>query len=445
MKHTSRNLFLIILMGYSLTALPLNPELATLDLSRFSYENVIRNQAIQGQITYAYVLNSAQKTLVNPETVEFILRAEGGKKPKWTEAPPLRLDILQSDGTPVKSLEAGSFYTVVQENPFNPYEIRYTLNLSRKALGLSGGSYAFKVASQDAALSAVPPLSVPAQYLDQVAYVPAASGPGAGKQMLISYYPDTSGKYAVPVSREIPNSGKLFRAAVNQLLTPPPASMGLRATVSVPRVSSIQYTNGLVSCILSAPVPPELYTDAGMAAVAEKTLTASIAAIQSPYRISRVRYTWSGAPPVPGWPTDEITIPASSKAWLGLSTTGNRVLLVPAPVAQTGADSLVNLLKTGTDGLMATLPGQARLKEARLEGDVMVLIFEDGFSGLFEGSPDLARLAVDSLVHTMTSLPGVTAVRLQEDARIVQSLADVPVPNPLYAAPYVNPESGFQP
>lgn len=446
MRHTSRNLFLLVLMGYSLTALPLNPELATLDLSRFSYENALRNQANQGLITYAYVLNSSQKPLVNPGAVDFLIRAEGGKKPKWSEAPALSLEVVSAGGDTVKTLNGEAFAEVLSAGAgFNPYEIRYTLNLSQQALGLSGGSYTLRISGTDPDLEAIPPLEVPIQYLSQMAYRPAAAAPDPGKQMVISYFSDASGRFSVPVSREIPKSGKQFRTAVNQLLTPPPAVLGLKGTVLVPRVSSIQYTNGLVSCVLGSPVPPELYTDPVLAATAEKTLTESIAAIESPYRISRIKYSWSGVDSVPGWPVEEKNVTASPKAWLGLTGNDSQVLLVPVDASATTPQALFDSLKTGQEGLIATIPGQAVLREARMEGDILVLVMAEGFQGLFSDAPDQAALLIDSLGHSMTTLPGVKALRLQEEGTVIQSLAGTPVPAPLTPAPFVNPEKAFLP
>lgn len=443
MRYTVRNLFLLVLMGYSLSALPLNPELATLDLSRFSYENALKNQTIQGRISYAYILNTTQKPLVNPEKTDFLIRAEGGKKPKWKEAPELTLDVMVN-GKLFKTLKGSAFssYALSQEE-FNPYELKYTLNLSRKALGLDGSTYTLRISCADPALSQLKPLEIPVQYMDKLKYKPALASAVSGKQMIISCYSDASGNYSVPVSREIPRSSKLFRTAVNQLLTAPPASMGLRSEVLAPRVSSIQYASGLVNCQLGSPVPPALYTDPQLAAIAQKTLVDSIASIESPYRISKVRFTWSGVPPVPGWAADEITLSAASKAWLALSIKDNYVLLVPTSVDRATPESLFSVLKKGQDGLMPTVPGQASLLSARMEGDVMILKFDAGFKGLFANSPDQAALLIDSLTNTYAAIPGVKYLRLEEKNERVQSLGGIALSDPLQAAPYVNPEKSF--
>lgn len=443
MKYTARNLFLLVLMGYSLTAIPLNPELVTLDLSRFSTENALRNQAIQGRITYAYVLNATQKPLVNPDEAEFLIRAEGGKKPKWTEAPELTLDIV-AEGKVLRTLNGDAFSAYVQPaEGFNPYELKYTLKLSKDALKLDGSTYTLRVACMDSALSEVPPLEIPVQYLDQMKYTPAAAAAPAGKQIIISYFSDATGKFAVPVSREIPRSSKLFRTAVNQLLTAPPPAMRLRPEPLAPRVSSIQYTNGLVSCQLAGPVPPILYTDPQLAAVAESTLTHSIAAIESPYRISRIRYSWNGVPPVPGWPADEIDVTPVPRLWLGLSLSSGQVLIVPTPADTAAPDALIALLKKGKEGLLPTVPGQAVLLDTRMEGDSLVLRFDSGFQGLFQNAPDRAELLLDSLTHTMTELPGVKSLRLEEGTAQIGELGGIALPELLQAAPYVNPEAAF--
>lgn len=445
MRYTVRNLFLLVVMGYSLSALPLNPELATLDLSRFSYENALKNQAIQGRISYAYILNTSQNPLVNPEKTDFLIRAEGGKKPKWTKAPELTLEVI-SGGQSIKTLKGSAFSTyAVSKEAFNPYELKYTLNLSRKTLGLDGSTYTLRISCLDPDLSQLQPLEIPVQYMDKLKYKAALTSATSGRQMITSYYSDLSGKYSVPVSREIPRSGKLFRAAVNQLLTAPPAPMGLKTEVLAPRVSSIQYASGLVTCQLGSPVPPALYTDLQLSLIAQKNLVDSIASIESPYRISKVRFGWNGVPPVPGWTTEEITLPTVSKAWLGLNVKDNYILLVPTTVDTATPESLFSVLKTGKDGLMPTVPGQASLKGARMEGDVMILTLSPGFKGLFESAPDQAALLIDSLTNTFSTIPGVRYLRMEEGTQRIESLGGIPLPDALQAAPYVNPESAFTP
>lgn len=444
MKYTARNLFILVLTGYTLTALPLNPELLTLDLSRFSYENAIRNQASQGAITYAYVLKSAQRPLVNPQNVEFLIRAEGGKKPKWTDAPMLTLEVLSTEGAVLKTLSGQEFSSFeLPAQGFNPYELSYTLQFDRDRLGVSGTSFTLRLSSSDSALDAVPPLEIPVQYLDKLVYKPAAASVPPGKQMIITYYADATGHFSVPVSQEAPLSGKLFRSSVNQLLTPPPAAMGLKDTPIVPRVSSIQYSNGLVSCVLGGPVLPELYTDPVLAATAEKTLRNSIAAISSPYRISKLRYGWSGIQPIPGWPAEAFAVQPSTRVWLSLIIPERHTLLVPADSTEITPQGLFEVLKSGTEGLMATVPGQAILESANMEGDVLVLGFGAGFQALFSEAPDQAALTLDSLTHTMTGLPGVRALRLEESAVRITTLGGIPLPEALVPSPYVNPASSY--
>lgn len=445
MKYVARNLFLLILMGYSLTALPLNPELLTLDLSRFSTENALRNQAIQGTTTYAYILNTSQRPLVNPDKAEFLIRAEGGKKPKWTQAPDLALEIL-ADGKVLRKLAGKDFAAYVQPaEGFNPYELKYTLTLSRKVLNINGSTFTLRLSSTDPDLSKLPPLEVPVQYLDKLNYHPAVASAASGKQIITSFYADPSGKFSVPVSREVPNSSKLFRTAVNQLLTAPPAIIGLKPEPLIPRVSAIRYTNGLVSCQLADPVPPVLYTDPKLAAISLATLTDSISGIESPYRISKIRYSWNGVPPVPGWPTDEIAVSSNPQVWLGLNIEGRHVLLVPSPASDSTPEALFSLLKKGSGELIPTVPGQATLLDTRMEGDILILRFSAGFKGLFENAPDQAALTIDSLTHTFAALPNVKFLRLEEGTARINALGGIALPDTLQAAPYVNPENAFLP
>jgi len=73
--------------------------------------------------------------------------------------------------------------------------------------------------------------------------------------------------------------------------------------------------------------------------------------------------------------------------------------------------------------LSPAIPAGAKLLSVRREGDILVLDVSDEFTQpeFWQGS-DVAHLRLQSLVHTLTSLPNVRAVRILVNGQIPEAL-----------------------
>jgi len=73
--------------------------------------------------------------------------------------------------------------------------------------------------------------------------------------------------------------------------------------------------------------------------------------------------------------------------------------------------------------LSPAVPAKAKLLSVRREGDILVLDVSDEFTRpeFWQGS-DVAHLRLQSLVHTLTSLPNVRAVRILVNGQVPEAL-----------------------
>jgi len=73
--------------------------------------------------------------------------------------------------------------------------------------------------------------------------------------------------------------------------------------------------------------------------------------------------------------------------------------------------------------LSPAIPAGAKLLSVRREGDILVLDVSDEFTRpeFWQGS-DVAHLRLQSLVHTLTSLPNVRAVRILVNGQVPEAL-----------------------
>jgi len=74
--------------------------------------------------------------------------------------------------------------------------------------------------------------------------------------------------------------------------------------------------------------------------------------------------------------------------------------------------------------LYPAIPAGAKLLSVRREGDILVLDVSDEFTQpeFWQGS-DVAHLRLQSLVHTLTSLPNVRAVRILVNGQVPEALS----------------------
>ena len=442
MKPLIRNMFLLILLGYSLTVLPLNPELFQLDLSRYSYENTIQNQDRLNAITYAYTLSGTPGTLVNPDVSEFHIKAVAGKKPVWKAMPELTLQILK-DGNILRTLKPSEFSEMlVPSDGINPWELVYRLHLNRDHLALDGTGYVFRIFSSSDALKGLKPLDVSVQYMTALKYRTAVDSAPDGKQMVRLFFPDASKKFVVPVSRIVPRSGKVFRHLSTQLGVLPPVELGLSQDNLMPKLSSIRWSSGLVTCQLKN-APIALTTSPDLVALIQKSLLESITATETTFQINKVQLRLGDPQPLTGWNSEPFTITPGPIAWMALENGKGSALLIPKRLATDGtvtAESLMQLLKQGQGSLLPTVPDHVQLLDNHIEGNTLVLNFGQNLQAVFAGSPDLAALFLDSIANSFTTLEGVDSIRIEAANTPIATLGTIPVPNPMIPKIYVNPE-----
>ncbi|MFA0784558.1 GerMN domain-containing protein, partial [Fervidibacter sacchari] len=74
--------------------------------------------------------------------------------------------------------------------------------------------------------------------------------------------------------------------------------------------------------------------------------------------------------------------------------------------------------------LSPAVPAKAKLLSVRREGDILVLDVSDEFTRpeFWQGS-DVAHLRLQALVHTLTSLPNVRAVRILVNGQVPEALS----------------------
>lgn len=305
------------------------------------------------------------------------------------------------------------------------------LTLDIPALALEAGHYRLELSSESTHLSSeANTVSAEVSTFAGKRYVPARQVARAGYVSIQTYYPDQNLMHLVPLSQETVND-KVLRTTMNTLTSPPPAGFGLLNEPAAFRVPNIQYAQGTL----------DMYTRSADLAPFSTGSTRSLMAVDAiRYTFFNVDYVQRIKFHLDGKSTgaflhgmDLATVyerDNAPTAWLGIRTSGERLLLGPAKVdpAQPNAiEAVLSLLKSGispegsSDALIAPLPSNVTVTSTAQDGATLkVDLSIEG--ALYGGDQALTAFMFDALTQSLTSISGIDGVSYTMDGAPVTNI-----------------------
>lgn len=455
MTRTITNIILMILICFTLTAMPINKKLLTFDFSRFKIASSINQTTETDGVSFTYSVNEKESILFNPTDLTFEIRVESlDKNFDWVKEPQLVLEITDSQGY-TNTISSTDFITSFSGNNVeNPTLFTYTLDLSKTNLNLDNGSYNIKLYSDHESLNTSEPILLTLSYFEDINYISGITSANAKSNYLILYYSDNTKKHIVPIAREIPANNKVFRTTVNGLLEPPSVNLGLSVENIAPKISQIQYSNGLVTCYLKSSEVLPFSDDPVKAKNAIESLNRTIMDIQTPYAIKKIQYLVDRQPSKAFFNgtdlTEVITRKNNASVYLGLKTSTDRVLLVSKPLLNNDLETLmpniIKILKTGvipdqdSENLVSVLPEQVDLIDYKLEGVTLKLNFNSDLKNVFTDKDGISKLMLDSLSSTFASIDGIDNIEIQIDGKAINAIGNISFSSPIEPPKFTNPE-----
>lgn len=455
MTKTITNIILMILICFTLTAIPINRNLLTFDFSRFKIANSINQTTETDGVSFTYSINKKESILFNPTDLTFEIQVESlDNNFDWVSEPELLLEITDFAGY-TNVISSKNFVTSFSgNNKDNPTLFTYTLDISKTNLNLSNGTYDIKLYSNHESLSTSDPISLKLSYFEDINYISGVNSTNSDKNYLILYYSDITKKHIVPITREVAVNNKIFRTTVNGLLEPPKANLGLSVEEIAPRISQIQYSNGLVTCYLKSSEVIPFSDDPIKSSNALEALNRTIMDIQSPYAINKIQYLVDRQPSKIFFNgtdlTEVITRNNMPSVYLGLKTSTDRVLLVSKPILasdlETLIPNLIEILKTAivpgqdSENLVSVLPEQVNLIDYKLEGVTLKLNFNTDLRNVFTDKEGISRLMLDSLSSTFASIEGINNIEIQIDGKTINSIGNISFSSPIEPPKFTNLE-----
>lgn len=455
MSRTLMNIFLIVIICFTLTAFPINRNLLSFDFSRFLVQENINQQSDINGVSFTYTLSEKEASLFNPSELTFTIQAESSDRLfTWKDQPKLILELTDRMDMS-KKFNHDSFVTLVEADSIeNPTQYTYTLDLSKTRLALENGSYNVSIHSDNALLANLDPLVFKATYIEDIHYAAGIREADAQEPYLILYFTDPTKRHLVPVSRPTVDTNKVFRKTVNGLLDPPEASLGLSQDAIAPKISIIQYSSGLVTCFLKSSDVIPFSEDPVSSKLALDALTNTIMHIQTPYAINKVQYLVDKQPSQIYFSGTDLSEPILKDkrplVYLGLKTHSDRILITPLAVADEALDTLISRMIESMKkaivegyepaGLLPVLPDSLELLDYKLEGVTLKLDFNADIRDVYQDAPGLSQLMIDSLSASFASIDGVDNIEIQMNGKTITSIGDLNFETPIEPPLFMNVE-----
>lgn len=422
------NFILLTVMFFTLTTMPVNKKI--LDFN-FSLEGFLaweqsKNPAGETPETPADGWGDASMTIGTPylyEPEQLVILIEGtGEVVRSASDIRAQMTLTVYDKDRSVAVLSGDQIPFLEDRLTDKTTVELVLDV--KALKLPAGHYTLEFSSASAHVATGPTgvsdsVTAAVSTFEGKRYVPARQVAGAGNVALQIYYVDENLMHLIPLSQATAND-RVLRKTANALAAPPPAGLGLLNEAPAFRVPNIQYAQGLAS----------MYTRAADLGPFSSGSTRSLMAVEAiKYSLFNIDYVQEIKFYVDGRATGEFlhgmdlsTVykrSATPTAWLGIRTSGERLLVGPVavyPTLSNPVEDVLALLKSGiaqegsSDALIAPVPGNVTILSAVQEGSVVTVdLAVEG--ELYGGNPALTAFMVDAMTQSLTSIQGVDGVR----------------------------------
>jgi len=456
MSRVIANLILIIIIAFTVSAVPINTELLNMNItfpeSPEKEADVITQPEVVETETPLLLVYQEQKTdyLYNPLNIE--LKFIGDRSIDQTAVDAfideLQLEIYQNTTFDqeqiVKRFDKSDLLDHIT-NTINGDVLTISLDTSRSGLNLSKGHYNIKVLSNSKLLSTKLDLSYALSYTDTIEYKSPASAARGGYKYLTLYFMDEDKNYLVPVSREVKQSGNLIRTTLNALKDGPLENSGLNMKSPAPYIPAARFstTTEMVKLETNSWENSEFTQTEDDTYMMMHSLINTMTSIEN---VSSVKFSVNKKDnaPLNGFDLSKsYPQPDTPTVYLGLATATDRMYLIPAEVEATTAKETLQFLKYGIvtePNLYAPVPSNIDIVSESLTDGILTVNFSGNIQTAYPQNPAYAILMMDSLSHSFMSLSGVEALLYRTDSNDVGELFGYTLEEAFVPAKYLNVE-----
>lgn len=449
------NLFLIILIVFSLSIIPINQDLFDLDLPSLGEEQPVDEETESIEEYFNIGATSPQEELLENNELELIF-STSNRDELETIIDTFNIEFINLLGEkttyPLKDIPSSFIIKTDDISVYNEdysgldvYSINYTFYL--KNLDLSSNYYQIKLTSSHEKIPQA--YSYEVSYLNSKTYIGSSQKPPESRLFTKIYYPDAGFLRLVPIHKVIDDGSKFIPRTIDELNSVIDEKYGLSNTVVAPKVDNIWVTNGVARIDMKSEDVEAFSTGS---ATSQFALNSIIKTISEFDIVREVKFFVDNSDTGDFFHgtdlTDTFKVTDGPKAYVGLETSENYSFLYPIDINKDALNekisTIFNTLKNGgmesvaTQNLIPTLPQDVSILNYRFDGKNIELDLSEEFLTAFNNQEDYQLLMYDSLLYSLTSIEGINTVSILINGEQTNDFMEIPISTPQKPNKFIN-------
>ncbi|MBK5251925.1 MAG: GerMN domain-containing protein [Peptostreptococcaceae bacterium] len=437
------NILLILAICFTVSMIPLNT--AFFNSPAINGDNPAE---ISTTSEYEVVIDSGGDSSSNYAQVEFTIN---GVFNKDFSDDFVLFDFIMN-GETVKTLKASDFVLERDSSSTDGISsLDYSVNIDKESARLSSGAYSLRIYVADESAISMEEAFTDLLYMPNGTFESASSIENqSGLMNFILYYPDNQYMYLVPVTRTVPRQESVVRYLINTLSDGPKSSMGLTGGSPIPFIPYI-WVSGNVSTLSLPAGDLGVYDDGSSVSLfAAEAITRTL---RDNLGIEEVQVLINQQPAETALHGIDISTPwkttGGPMAYMCLETETGKLVLAPAKLVATNYEEAIEQMftafKTGTanevksPNAFAFLPSSVELLDYKISESVITVDLSADITKLYGERTDLANMAVEALLNSLTTLMNVDKVVLTANGIPIQ-FEGYDFSEPMEKPAFINPE-----
>lgn len=453
------NLLIVILIAYTMNAVPVNTKLLSFDVikpwDKISEEEQITEPIVNDFPTLEYKALE-ESEFINPEiiTVDLVASRSLSKDELTLLENSTNVSIENGNDSSTQSLVSYkpanlNAIEAVEELPAGQWLYRLNLELSSKSTGYFIGIYPVNIEMTQEAWQLDETIEITASYMPEFTY--KAAIPSVNKNEIYTqvYYLNASKEFLVPITKKLGSSSKFIRNTINAISYEMPDNSTIFAQeLAFPKLPRVYLNSGVLSCYLNSSQLGTFEEGSDENKLIVKALVKSLTDIGYVDHLkffvdNKQQGNFINGQPLKSIYNEDFAV----YAYLNYYDQNGSSYLVPQAIedGEDTVEDLFNILKTtykpvDKEGLLvATVPNSIQLINKEENGTELKLTFSDALYTSFSDQPSFQNMMMDSMVQSFTSLPSVEKVVIVTENHATGTIGNTPLGKALSANRFLNP------
>lgn len=451
------NLFLIVMLCFTLSALPINTEI--LDFfdfgTLFSSEDPVEEEEIVPvddtfvpEFTPSFSWNDTDR-IYNPSQITLTLE---------TNIPAIYEANYSFDDLTLSLMRNNELYVTYQYDRFvkdmnlsydnDTLKVTYTMDVSYDQLNLDlDGFYTAEFSFTGSEKSDVIIKDYKIAYRPDIHYVLNGQAENNGNFIYKAFFLNEDKTHLVPLYFSVKYPESITVEARNRLYNPPTQGYGLSTNQAIPsRTSVAKIGDKHYGVFFLSSEFKDIITNHEQAQLAIDSIVQTL--IRLPH-IEKLTFFVDEAQ-VEGslFDIDLKTVyeetPQSYAYLTEVTSTENRYLVPVAVNEENIYDEVWQILallrsgKADDKNWTQILPPEVEVSNFIIEGTTITIDFNDALTSVYKDFPEYEKMMLNSIIYSMTSIENISKVAFTIDGEALTSFADMDLTEPVLAPPYIN-------